>query len=203
MLGKETKRKTLSIDSVFFENSAPQKEPDLLHVEFIKKHKNVSWLFSKSGKTDSFCTQDSGLYLMQDDLEKVRRGLKILKISKKFDCILPRDLRTKLEKVPGQKIDIIHEVKQRYAILREYWSDQFGGSVRTFGLSKTWNVSIVFSVIFGMFLMTMLYRYLGQDVSAKTKHSTSSKQSVERVLGDEDAKKKKMKEEEITQKLLA
>lgn len=199
MLNEEIKRKTLSIDSALSRAVAPLKELGFLEVESIKKHKNTSWLFSKSGRTDNFYTDDSGLYILQNDLEKVRRGTKALKISKKFDCILPKDVQRRFKELPKQRLNVVHEIKERYVILEEYWSQLFDGSVRGFGLSRAWNVSIVFSVILGMFLMTMLYRYLGQDVSAKTKDTAvPKKQAVEQVLGEED-----LKEDEITQKLLA
>jgi len=198
MLDEKIKRKIL-LDSVFSGIAKVKAESDLSQVEFIKKHKSSSWLFSDSGRIDSFYTSDSGLYILPENLTRLRRGERIFRISKKFDCILPRDIQEKLQDLPKRKLSIAEEIKERYAILEDYWSQLFDGSVRGFGLSRTWNISIVVSMIFGMFLMTMLYRYLGQDASAKTKESLSKKQVIEEVLGEADAKEA----DEVTQKLLA
>jgi hypothetical protein len=199
MQNEEIKRKIVSLDSVFSGTPKAELEPDLSQVEYIKKHKSTSWLFSGSGRTDKFYTSDSGLYILPENLERLRRGERIFKVSKKFDCILPRDVRKKLHDLPKQKLDVVSEIRERYAILEDYWSRLFDGSIKGFGLSRTWNISIVVSMIFGMFLMTMLYRYLGQDASAKTKDNLPKKQAVEEVLGDADSKA----EDEVTQKLLA
>jgi hypothetical protein len=47
-----------------------------------------------------------------------------------------------------------------------YFSDIFERVSQGMTLVRMWNVSIVSSVIFGMFLMTMIYRYLGQNARA-------------------------------------
>jgi hypothetical protein len=200
MLDKEIKRKTILIDSAVSGFEAAEAEFNQSLVMLTKKHKSTSWLFSNSGRTDKFYTNDSKLYLTQEDLVKIRRGERILSFGKKFDCILPREVRKELRKLPRRKLGVAREVRERYTIMEDYWSRLFDNSVRGFGLSRAWNFSIVFSVILGMFLMTMLYRYLGPGASAVTKTSDiSAKQVTEAVLGDEDTKKN----EEITQKLLA
>lgn len=196
------KDKICTIDSVFSLNRRRQAEFDFPLVEFIKKYKSSSWLLSKHGRTDSFYTSDSGLYFTQKELKRMRRGEKILNLGKKLDCILPKEIQNQFEVITREKPDIISEVRERYDILRDYWSHLFDNSVRGFGLSRAWNVSIVCSLIFGMFLMTMLYRYLGQGVAAKTKDAGKNKIATEEiqgeVLGDSDLKKG----DEITQKIL-
>jgi hypothetical protein len=200
MLSEEIKRKNSPIDGVRSRISIAEAEPDQALSEYIRKHKSTSWLFYDTGRTDRFYTSDSKLYPLQKDLDKVRQGEKIFNIGKKLDCVLPRDLRIKLENLPKRKISAYDEAKERLEIIRDYWSHMFDDSVRGFGLSRAWNVSIVFSVIMGMFLMTMLYRYLGQDASARTKDTAvSNKPAVTEVLGETDSKK----EDVITQKLLA
>lgn len=199
-------KKTFFIDSAFSnkETAAIGFAPDFYLSGFIKRHKGKSFLFSKYGRTKNFYTDQSGLYFDQKDLEKLRKGEKIFNFSKKLDCILPKDIQIRLLELPKKNLRIIEEMKKRREIVEDYWSRIWDEGIRSFGLSKAWNVSIVFSVILGMFFMTMLYRYLGQNVSAREKGLVANaKPAVSEVLGDEDSKEKKEEEERITQELLA
>ncbi|HRZ95295.1 MAG TPA: hypothetical protein P5262_01875 [Candidatus Moranbacteria bacterium] len=198
-------KKTFFIDSVFLRKEAivPGFALDFQLAEFIKKHKGKSLLFSKHGRTENFYTSQSGLYFVQKDLEKLRRGEKIFHFSKKLDCILPKDLQSSLSRLPEKNLGIIEEIRKRQEIMEEYWSRLWSEGIRGLGLSKAWSVSIVFSVVLGMFFMTMLYRYLGQNALAREKELAASiKPAASEVLGDEDSKEKK-EEERITQELLA
>lgn len=197
--------KTIFIDSAISGKKSVQMDFDLELVEFVKKHRNKSWLFSDCGKTDSFVTNGRGLYFSQEELRRIRKGEKILHITKKLDCFLPREIRNQFEVLPKEKTTISQEIKKRYAILEDYWSRLWDEGVRSLGLSKAWSVSIVCSLIFGMFLMTMLYRYLGQQATAETKdaelalkNQSVSEESQGKVAGAETSKA----DEEITQKLL-
>ena len=199
------KTKLFLVDSAFArkEKNVSDFLPDFYLARLMKKHGRKSVLFSKYGKTDSFYTDQSGFYFTQKDLEKIRRGKKMLSFSKKMDCILPADLKAELKNISYKNnsgISILEEAKKRSEVIEKYWQQMWSEEVLGAGLSRAWSVSVVFSVIFGMFLMTMLYRYLGQSASARTKAETvGQKQVVSEVLGDEDKKE----EERITQELLA
>ena len=52
-------------------------------------------------------------------------------------------------------------------------------------MAKAWNLSVVGAVIFGMFTMTMVYRYLGQSVSAGME-AVSEKSIVASEFNKED-----------------
>jgi|WetSurMetagenome_2_1015567.scaffolds.fasta_scaffold39509_2 hypothetical protein len=200
MIHEKTKKIKLNIDSASSVRKIGQTEIDFEAARYINKFKHKSWLLSNKGRFENFYTADSGTYVLPEDLSRLRRGERVFEISKKFDCILPRGVRKRLQDLTKQKLSVTGEIKERYAILEDYWSQLLDGSIRSFGLSRTWNISIVASMIFGMFLMTMLYRYLGPGASAVAKTpNVPEKQAIETVLGDEDAKK----EDEITQKLLA
>jgi hypothetical protein len=198
------KEKNIFIDSAFSSNKTTQIEFDLPLFEFIKKHKSSSWLFSKQGRTSSFFTSNSSLYFTQEELKKVRRGERLLNFGKKLDSLLPKEIQNQLKELPEEKLNLSNEVRERYIILKDYWSHLFDDSVRGFGLSKAWSISIVCSLIFGMFLMTMLYRYLGESAKAGTREAElalkNQKTASEKgeVAGASDTKE----DDEITQKLL-
>lgn len=205
MQSSKTKKKKILIDSAFLAKEPCPVEFDLDLADFVKKHKKSSWLFSKEGRTDSFLTESSGLYFLQDDLKKLRKGEKILKLSKKLDCFMPQEIREELEAIPEEKAVLCEEVRKRYIIFRDYWSGIWSDGIRSFGISKAWNLSIVCSLVFGMFLMAMLYRYLGQGATAKTKdvelalkNQVVAGDNLGKVSGESDSKE----DEEITRKIL-
>jgi hypothetical protein len=67
----------------------------------------------------------------------------------------------------GQGDILFGRIKRKYSRLGNYFSDLLEGSIQGVSLTKMWNLSVVGAVIFGMFTMTMVYRYLGESVSAK------------------------------------
>jgi hypothetical protein len=68
----------------------------------------------------------------------------------------------------NQQIDIYGTLQDRYRNVFDYIRDIISGSLPRVNLVHAWNFSIVASIIFGMFLMTMVYRYLGRSASAGT-----------------------------------
>lgn len=70
--------------------------------------------------------------------------------------------------------------------LKEKFSNWTFDFFRQMPLSRAWNVSLAGAMIFGMLSMTMVYRYLGQSVSARMQSADVSGNQTrqERVLGE-------------------
>ncbi len=67
----------------------------------------------------------------------------------------------------GGKNYMYKKPKRQRAEKEEYWLERLRNPMRNVSVVKMWNISIVGAVIFGMLTMTMVYRYLGQNVSAR------------------------------------
>lgn len=149
---------------------------DLPLARFVGKYKNSSVLFSKHGRTDSFFTEDSKLYITPAEYRRLERGEKIVRVANRMDSALSRNFeKTKIYSI-GQKDLIYLNIKRRYSSLRNYIQDLVSGSVQGVSVVRMWNLSIVGAVIFGMLTMTMIYRYLGQSVSAQIVGDTAQAQ---------------------------
>lgn len=150
---------------------------DLPLAKFVGKYRNASVLFSKYGKTGTFFTEDSKLYITPAEYRKKERGERIVRVTNRLDSALSRNFeKTRIYSV-GQRDITYTSIKQRYSSLGNYIQDLFRGAVQGVSVAKMWNLSIVGSVIFGMLTMTMIYRYLGQNVSAAIRETTASNQS--------------------------
>jgi hypothetical protein len=57
-------------------------------------------------------------------------------------------------------------MKEKYGSYNAYFKDAFSRPFEGMSMVKMWNVSIVGSLVVGMFLMTFIYRYLGQGAAA-------------------------------------
>jgi len=139
---------------------------DLPLAQFVGKYKKSSVLLSKKGRTSSFYTQDSKLYITPTEYRKLEKGEKIIRVSNRLDSVLSREFeKTRIYSI-GQKDVVYLNIKRRYASLGNYISDLVSGAVQGVSVARMWNLSIVGAVIFGMLTMTMIYKYLGQNVSA-------------------------------------
>lgn len=157
---------------------------DLPLARFVVKNKNSSTLFFKHRRTEDFLTLDSKLYLTGEELRRIRKGEAIFRASGRIDSVNPRVLKTQKKIYALKKYDMYSSIKERYSSFENYFQDLVSGTVQGVSVPKMWNVSIVASVIFGMCLMTMIYRYLGQGALAK---EAGKKQNAQ-VLGESDAK---------------
>ena len=180
------------------------KEFDYNLTQFILKNKNSSVLYSnKHGKVHNFTTRDSKLYFTQAELGKMRAGEKLTTFTGKVDCVLSR--QTKKQIYWRKENPSYFDLKERYSSLSQYIKDAFDGYTHGVGMVRMWNISLVTSLIFGMFLMTMIYRYLGQGASAHESQQLAENKTAEMVLGveaiDEEAVQKEINE--YTAKLLA
>jgi flagellum-specific peptidoglycan hydrolase FlgJ len=183
-----SKEKSAMLDSL----NRPRKRItlfDLPLARFVIKNKNSSILFSRHGKTRNFCTRDSKLYYTQEELSRVRRGEEIFRVTSWMDSLASRHYARIHYFDPSliysrKKDDPIYErIEERYSSLKNYISDLVTNSVQGVSMTRMWNVSVVCSLIFGMLLMTMIYRYLGQGVNAESQETASA--STSQVLAAE------------------
>lgn len=156
---------------------------------FVNKHKKSSLVFSKYGKL--FYTGNSDFNLYSD---------------KRFDSLY-KNLKPVSVNYSGQFNDLYQKIKDRYSDQKNYWLDLISGYTQGVSPVKMWNISIISALIFGMFLMTFIYRYLGQGVSATSSQAnppisaqTELIGEVGAVLGAQNSEedKKGMEEEEET-----
>lgn len=183
------KEKLIFVDSLFKHKKGP-KILDFPLSRFVLKYKKSFRLYSKRGVAQTFYSEKSSLYLTQDDLMRLRNGEKVDNFSRSVDGLIARKIQTrKPVRIKKPKVDIYLEIKNQYADLKDYFLDLFSGSMPRVSLVRMWNVSIVGSLIFGMFLMTMVYRYLGQGVSAGSKElAVAQNNENSLVLGDNKEK---------------
>ncbi len=154
---------------------------DFFLYEFVRKNKNKSVLFSKKGRTGSFFTRDSKLYLTPDEYRRSLRGERIIRITRRVDSLNSSIFgKTRIYSI-GQKDIAYLQIRRRYSSLANYISDLVRGSVQGVSAARMWNISIVGSVIFGMLTMTMIYRYLGESVSAKIEESKMASEQIAEV----------------------
>lgn len=141
---------------------------DFSLTRYLVKHKNRSVLYSKKqGIIQTFFTRDSKLYFTGEELVRIKKGESVFHLARRFDSLISRQFeKTQIYSIG--KDDLIYlSVRRRYGSFKTYLSDLFRGSTQGLSLVRMWNLSIVGAVIFGMFTMTVIYRYLGQSVSAK------------------------------------
>jgi hypothetical protein len=163
---------------------------DLSLARFVSKHKKTSLWFSKYGKTADFLSPKSRCYFTQDKLNQLRRGVDATAYRNGFDSLVLQSPRRVNVSRPLVRYDQYLNLKERYSDFSNYLQDFIRGQVQGVSMVKMWNISLVTSIIFGMFLMTMIYRYMGQGVAAKMKSSqkiaqeSASNSNAPEVLGD-------------------
>ena len=141
---------------------------------FLKKHKKASVLFSKTKRSSTFFTDDSGLYFTQEDLIRKRRGEKITSLITRLDSLNFKVSRRYTIDVYAEPVFLQTRIQKKYASFREYALELAQNPTSKISVAKMWNISIVASIIFGMFSMAMIYRYLGQTVSAQIEENKSA-----------------------------
>lgn len=133
------------------------KRPDFLDAQlarYVVKYKKTSLYFSKHGITSRFYTKNS--------VHKNQRMFLCMDSA----CIARTRMPRRSEEKRGSN-DMYRKLKHHYVNTKEYWLEAAQNPLRHVSIVKMWNISIVGAVIFGMLTMTMIYRYLGQNVSAR------------------------------------
>lgn len=147
--------------------------------QYILKYKKASVLFGKDGQTESFFTDDSKLYLTPEELKIERRKERIVRIIRRLDSLNARSFeKTKMYSTASPQIFDLR-AKRLYKKFRHSALVLVKNSRQKITVAKMWNLSIVGAVIFGMFTMSMIYKYLGQSVSAKIQDSGSMREQAE------------------------
>lgn len=206
------KEKQKSLDSLCRFRRKSNITLDFPLAQFVLRNKRKSCLYSSRGISHNVFTANSKKYFDQSELIKIRRGQSLTYVSGVMDSVTYRyNHRSKdfykYTYAHRSQLEIYEEIRERYFSLKNYLGDLITFSVRGVSTARMWNLSIVSALIFGMFLMTMVYRYLGQGAAAKSRNLESSLQKQELVLGEEDVsweEKKQMEEEadDLTLELL-
>lgn len=164
-------KKQKSIDS-FCQKNELKEFSDYGLAKFIQKNKKSSVLFAKQGRMEKFSTESLNFHYIKSANQPNFQSL---------DGFLSYKKIQKLKQIKRTQRDLYLEIQERYGDWKNYAKDFLQGSVRGVSLARMWNVSIVGSLIFGMFLMTFIYRYLGPNAAA---HSNKNKtKETQQVLG--------------------
>jgi hypothetical protein len=175
---------------IFFDSLGKKAEEirslDLPMARFVLKYKKSSVLFSPDGRTESFFTSDSKLYYTPEELRALRRGARIIRMARSLDGLAKRAFGQDEVRLIAKESFISKILKEKYLDLRNRLEYLARDSVNGMSFARMYNATIVGSVVFGMLLMTMIYRNLGQGVSAKIEETKLAQIAEEaRVLGAE------------------
>ncbi len=160
---------------------------DLPLARFVQKHRNPPVFFSPNGRTSRFFTDHSRLYYTPEEYRRIKRGERIVRIIRRLDSLHARVFeRTKIFAfdVPGSKRhSYLH---RRYLDFREYAGGLARNPAAGLTAARMWKISVVASVIFGMFIMTMIYRHLGQSVLARIGEEAEKSETTEAIKEETD-----------------
>lgn len=176
---KKTKKQK-SIDSVVTSGKSLDRESsfDLPLVRFVSRYKNSSVLFSKYGKTTDFSTDNLYIHFV-----KSGRNYDFLSL----DGFLEHKKIVSMRYAARNREYILAAIKERYGSYGAYFKDTLANSFEGMSTVKLWNVSMVGSLVVGMFLMTFIYRYLGQGAAAVSVAS-NMEVSTQQVLDSQSSK---------------
>jgi len=166
-----TDKKKFFLDGLAGRKNNRIKEFDLPLARYVAKYKRSSVLFSAAGITESFFTADSKLYYTPEEYRRLKRGERIARMIGRLDSLHAKIFEDCKIYPINQNDPGYFDLRESYAKFRNYAADLVENSSRKVSIVKMWNLSIVGAVIFGMFTMTMIYRYLGQGVSAAIKQN--------------------------------
>jgi hypothetical protein len=177
----DIKRKNINLDGVVKEK---KQIPffDLPLSQFVRKYKKSSVLFSRAGRTESFFTRDSKLYYTPEELRILQGGGRVARNFGRIDGLSSRSFENSRIYSLGQQDLLFLSIRRKYRSLGSYMGERISGRFEGVSMVRMWNISIVSAVIFGMVMMTMIYRYLGQSVSAQIEGATKPSVTVEETV---------------------
>jgi len=152
----ETFRKRKFVDS-FCAYSTAKEYIDWPLARFIQKHKKNSLLFSKYGKIKNFSTHNLYIHFIKSEKQATFNNL---------DGFLSFQKRMPIRYATQNREDIYAFIKEKYGSSKNYFVNIFKNPFSDMSVTKAWNMSVVGALIFGMFLMTSIYHYLGQGTEA-------------------------------------
>jgi hypothetical protein len=144
--------------------------------ELLRSHRSRpfgSVLFSRGKVSRAFFTDDSKRYVSAYEADLMCRGMVRYAAVGRFDSVHMRFVsanRACLAQTrrTGWAADPLYaRLRQEYFGFRNslaHFSDMLASGISP---AKVWNASIVTAIFFGMFSMTLIYRYLGQHASAE------------------------------------
>jgi hypothetical protein len=188
-------RKQKTIDS-FCPKQADNKRFDLPLARYVRKNKASSVLFSKYGQTDNFSTSNLELHHLKSDKQPDYLNL---------DGFLRYRQRMPVWYALKNRANIYSELKRRYQNPKAYLETLWQNPFQEMSMVKMWNVSIVGALIFGMFIMTFIYRYLGQNAAAGERLANETEitriveapETVGMVLGESRQEQKDEKRKDV------
>lgn len=133
----------------------------------MKNSKNIPVLFSKGRRTESFFTEDSKLYITPREQLFLKKGLKLDRKTLKWDGLSARVVTKFVRYQPSETSILLKSLEKRYAAFDEATIEMAQSFSKQFSVVRLWNASIIGSILFGMVMMTFVYRYLGQGALAK------------------------------------
>lgn len=132
-----------------------------------KKQSHEPILFSRGKKTDAFFTEDSKLYITPQEQKMLGNKIKLDRGVKKWDSLSSRVVNNFVRYQPSQTSILLEALQNRYEKFNDLTIDAARTFSGQFSMVRLWNASIVGSILFGMVMMTFVYRYLGQGAAAK------------------------------------
>ncbi|MFA6383457.1 MAG: hypothetical protein WCX17_03465 [Parcubacteria group bacterium] len=195
-----TSQKQNFLDSLARRKDDRIKDFDLPLARYINKCYRSSVLFSAAGRTGSFFTSDSKLYYTPEEYCRLKRGERITRIIGRLDSLHSKIFEnSKIYQVSRSNLWQF-KLRHSYAKFRNYAVSLADDSSQKVSVVKMWNLSIVGAVIFGMFTMTMIYRYLGQGVSAAILQNDAI-QTQEVLVSDKATQSEKVLGADITKEI--
>lgn len=150
------------------------------------RRENSAVLFSKYGKTKNFSTDNLYIHFIKSDRTPNFSSV---------DGFLNYETRVPVMYAVKNRHHIYTAIQEKYGNYSEYFKEVFARPFEGMSMVKMWNVSIVGSLVVGMFLMTFIYRYLGQGaaaVSVASNMEVSTQQILDsqmpQILGDSTEK---------------
>lgn len=141
---------------------------DLPLFRYVKKYKNDKLHFSETGPSRRFCTENSNFHHSRKDFQKLKKQREVVAGGQRMDGVYFKKDWKKNQICPIGKSDLaLLGMRRKYSAFRSRCLRSFDNSIKVISPVKLWNLSLVGAIIFGMFTMTMIYRYLGENVSAK------------------------------------
>lgn len=143
----------------------------------LQRHRvdtSSSTLLSRGKRTRTFFTSDSHRYMTQLEQDAMLAGLRRYERTGHFDSVQVRYARPSknaaeilYRKLQAQYSGILDTFK--------YLPDMLAAHISPV---RVWNASIIGAIFFGMFSMTLIYRYLGQSASAESRVILAERASI-------------------------
>lgn len=158
--------------------SAPQRiKANLQHV--ITPGEFNSVLFSRGKKTNKFFTEDSKLYITPKEMAAMKKGVKLDRDIKKWDALSSRIVNDFVRYNPSKTSILLEILENKYNQLNQSLQEASSTIENHFSIVRLWNLSIVGSVLFGMVMMTFVYKYLGQGAAADQSQIAMPSQQIQ------------------------